>query len=63
VRKQIQAVVIITAGFREAGLVQQGPCEIHRRSFAPIAGCLQGTASWPAARGAKLDNSLMTKVT
>jgi len=51
-----------TAAHR-AGLVQQGPCEIHRRSFAPIAGCLQGTASWPAARGAKLDNSLMTKVT
>jgi ribonuclease HII len=48
-----------TAAHR-AGLVRQGPCVLHRRTFAPVAGCLEMTVSWPAAEGAKLDHPLMT---
>jgi ribonuclease HII len=44
-----------TAAHR-AGLDQHGPCVVHRRSFAPVAGCLHGTLGRPAAQGGELGN-------
>lgn len=50
-----------TAAHR-AGLDQQGPCVVHRRTFAPVAGCLEVRLSWPAAHGAKLGNSRLLNI-